>query len=82
MTSNRAIPATPNAQRLRSVSLASEALSVATRLHIASSVSEANRRSYGAHMAFIWACCAAVSWTTFLGLQFQMDCVGCGELLS
>ena len=32
-------------------------------------------------MAFIWACCAAVSGTTFLGLQFQMDWVGFGELL-
>jgi hypothetical protein len=29
-----------------------------------------------AQMAFIWACCAAVSWMTFFGLQFQMDSVG------
>ena len=29
-----------------------------------------------AQRAFISACCAAVNWTTFLGLQFQMDCVG------
>ena len=33
-------------------------------------------------MAFIWACCAAVSWMTFLGLQFQMDWVGPVSFLS
>ena len=35
-----------------------------------------------AQMAFIWACCAAVSWMTFLGLQFQMPCVGPVSFLS
>ena len=35
-----------------------------------------------AHMAFIWACCAVVSGTTFLGLQFQMDWVGAVSFLS
>ena len=35
-----------------------------------------------AHRAFIWACCAAVSWTTFFGLQFQMDFVGAVSFLS
>src|ERR1700678_1359707 len=29
-----------------------------------------------AHKAFSCCCCLAVRWTTFLGLQFQMDCVG------
>ncbi len=29
-----------------------------------------------AHKEFSCCCCCAVSWTTFLGLQFQMDCVG------
>jgi hypothetical protein len=29
-----------------------------------------------AQRAFSAACCAVVSWTTFLGLQFQMDRVG------
>ena len=34
------------------------------------------------HKAFSCACCAAVRWTTFLGLQFQMDCVGSVSFLS
>ena len=29
-----------------------------------------------AHKEFSCCCCREVSWTTFLGLQFQMDCVG------
>jgi len=29
-----------------------------------------------AHKAFSCCCCCEVRWTTFLGLQFQMDCVG------
>ena len=40
------------------------------------------RRPTPAQMAAIWACCAAVSWMTFLGLQFQMDCVGPVSFLS
>ena len=34
------------------------------------------------HMALSCATCAGVSWTTFLGLQFQMDCVGAVSFLS
>ena len=29
-----------------------------------------------AHKEFSCCCCREVSWMTFLGLQFQMDCVG------
>ncbi len=35
-----------------------------------------------AHKEFSCCCCCAVSWTTFLGLQFQMDCVGWVSALS
>src|SRR3984885_16165002 len=33
------------------------------------------RRTH-AHKEFSFCCCAALRWTTFFGLQFQMDCVG------
>ena len=35
-----------------------------------------------AQREFSCACWAVVSWTTFLGLQFQMDCVGSVSFLS
>jgi len=41
-----------------------------------------HRRRTHAHKEFSFACCAAVSCTTFLGLQFQMDCVGSVSFLS